>query len=462
MINHSKPIISTVALAAVLMLFPGRILAGPLTLDEAVRRALDGSPRLQADRAEARSGDQAATSAAWERWPRLQMDVGAHRTDDPVAVFGDLLRQGRFTAEDFGTLDPAAGTFDLTQINHHSPEWNLSAGLTVVQPLWTGGATTSRIHAGRAQAEAAAAMAERSAQEVAFDTERAFRQALLADERASLLRETLAVARGQAARIESLWTVGLALQSDRQAMNAHAQEARAGLIAALADSMEARSILGLMMGAGGPVTDSLLVPSSTIGTPAPAMDLEDALSGAGGRADVRASEAGRRAAEAERGASRAAVFPSINLAASIRHDRPSFEEGGEEHWMVGLNLQWVLGGGSFSRNASTGSRAEAAAYRERAALEHAEHEIRTTYSKWSAAVLRNQAMESAMESAGTAYALVQKRHEEGLATTLELTESQNTWTRTRLEAAKSRHDAALAQRAYELASGTMELPEDSR
>ena len=67
-----------------------------------------------------------------------------------------------------------------------------------------------------------------------------------------------------------------------------------------------------------------------------------------------------------------------------------------------------------------------------------------------------------MASAEESYRLVELRHSEGLVTTLELTESQNTPTRTRLEAASARHDRALSLSALDLASGTLVLPEDSQ
>jgi outer membrane protein TolC len=53
---------------------------------------------------------------------------------------------------------------------------------------------------------------------------------------------------------------------------------------------------------------------------------------------------------------------------------------------------------------------------------------------------------------------MEERHREGLATTLELTESQNTLTRVSLRHAQARQGVALAARELELTAGTLALP----
>jgi outer membrane protein TolC len=50
---------------------------------------------------------------------------------------------------------------------------------------------------------------------------------------------------------------------------------------------------------------------------------------------------------------------------------------------------------------------------------------------------------------------MEERYEEGLATTLELTESQNTLTRITLHHLAARQDAAIALKSLELAAGTL-------
>jgi outer membrane protein TolC len=85
--------------------------------------------------------------------------------------------------------------------------------------------------------------------------------------------------------------------------------------------------------------------------------------------------------------------------------------------------------------------------------------VRAARARLDAALLRLAALEAAQSAADDANRLVQERHQEGLATTLELTEAENALTRTRLAAASARHELALARSAVALAAGTLELPE---
>jgi outer membrane protein TolC len=433
--------------------------AGALTLDEARARALDQSPQLAAARAEARAARSQAGAASWSRLPHFQADLGASRTDHPVGVFSALLGQQEFTAADFGTFDPQTMSFDLSTLNTPDPRTNFRAAVSVRQPLWTGGAITGQLHAARAQAEAAEAMASRTREQVLFQTEQAFRLALLAEEQVALLRESLGLARGHAARVNRFYDEGLALQSSRQALTAFVREIEAKLAGAEADSVEGRSVLGLVLGEDGPITEPLIDPGDEhVG----ALTLADAMGTAEDRDDVRAARQAWKAAGAQVGMARSQVLPALEFMAGAEHNSEDFFGTGGDQWMVGLGARWSLDPGSPARIRAAGAMKTAAERRMNLAMENARHEARVAYSRAVAADQRKVALDAAVTAAGESYRLMVRRHEEGIATTLELTESQNTLTRTRLEAASARHDRALALASLRLAAGTQILSEESR
>ncbi len=229
----------------------GTVHAGELTLEAAIAQALSQSPRLMAVRAEARAARLQAQSASLSRLPRVEAELGASRTDHPVYVFGSLLAQERFGPSNFGTFDPQQGAFDLSILNTPDPVSNWRAAISVHQPIWTGGAITSGLNAARAQAEAADQNAQRTSQATAFDAERAFRMALLSEERVAVLRASLSTARAQAARVESLWAHGLALQSDRQSLVAHVRETEAMVAGARRGQRGSARRTGFGLGSGG-------------------------------------------------------------------------------------------------------------------------------------------------------------------------------------------------------------------
>jgi outer membrane protein len=433
---------------------------GGLTLDEAIRRALRDNPRLSAARAQADAAGSAAGAASWGRLPRVQGELGASRTDHPVYVFGSLLAQERFGPANFGTFNPQTGTFDLSILNTPDPVTNVRAAVSVHQPLWTGGALTSGVKASRAQAEAARDQSARAAQETAYNTEKAFRYSLLADEKAALLRESLATARLEAVRVESLWAEGLALQSDRQALKAHVLETEASLASAEADSAEARSMLGLVLGADGPVTDTLVQPDNGAGVSVPS--LSAAIEASADRRDVQAAHQNARAASAGVGLARAQLFPAFEVMAQTEHNSKDFLGEGGNQWMVGLGARMSLDAGVAGRVRAARAKTRAAREMADAARENARHEVRTAYDRLQAAEQRVTALEAAVVSARESFDLMDKRHAEGLVTTLDLTQSQNNLTRTELAAASARHERALARTALELAAGTLQLPEESR
>ncbi len=451
---------------AVGALLTGAVLLGAarsgdaLTLDDAVRRAVTASPRTGAARDEAAAADAQAGAASWSRLPKVQAEVGASRTDHPVYVFGGLLTQERFDAAHFGTFDPSAGTFDLSILNHPDPLTNVRSAVTVREPLWTGGAVTSGLHAAEAQSEAARAMAGRTAEETAFDAERAFRMARLAEEKVAVLRGSLSEARAQAVRVDSLWAEGLALKSDRQALAAHELEMEAALAAAQAESAAARSGLGLVMGLDGPVTEALEPPPGDSPGDDPA--LAEAIEASGDRKDVVAARAQERAAAAGVGLARAQLFPAFELMGTVEHNSKDFFGAGGDQWLVALGARWSLDAGIPGRIRAAGAARRAAQSRATLAREHAGHEVRTAHDNLRAAELQARAYEAAVAAAAESFRLTERRHEEGLATTLDLTQSQNTLIRTRLEAASAREDRALARAALRLAAGLTNLPEDVR
>jgi outer membrane protein TolC len=431
----------------------------PLTLPEAVARAVAASPRVLAAQAEADAAGYDAGAASWSRLPRLEGKIEATRTDHPVHVFGGLLAQERFASENLGTFDPSTG-FNLATLNRPDPLTNFRASVTVRQTLWAGGAVTSQLNRGRARADRARNGAARTSEQTVYDTEAAFRGAILAEESLGLLRASLATARAEAARVESLYATGLALQSDRQALEAHVHEAEAALAGALADSVEARSGLGFLLGAEGPIADPLVPPEDAEGEDSPT--LAQALEAAPARTDVRAARAGVREAEAGRGLARSGLLPALEIFASAEHNSEEFFGAGGDQWMVGVGTRWALDPGVPGRVRAASAQLRAAREHEATLEGMGRHQVVTAYGRLEAARERARALEAAVAASEASFTLVRERQHEGLATVLELTESQDTLTRTRLARAAARRDFALARAGLRLAAGLTSLPEDAR
>jgi len=240
-------------------------------------------------------------------------------------------------------------------------------------------------------------------------------------------------------------------------LTAHVQETAATLSAAEAESVESRSLLGWLLGVGEPVWEALQVPSNDGGPSPPSLD--EALHNLESRGDLRATQQDELAAEAGRKLAKSELLPNLDAVARAAHHTSEFFGDGQAFWFLGVQATWAFEWGSSSRVNAAESRIRQASLQVDEAREMARHEVRVAYTRQESATRRLTALEAAVAASETAYRLIQERHVEGLATTLELTESQNTLIRVRLELASARHDLALARKAAQLASGTLETPE---
>jgi outer membrane protein TolC len=209
-----------------------------LTLPEAVARALQNNPDLAVDE----PGRQAALSefkaAKAGYLPRLDFEQSYLAGNNPVFVFGTLLTQQRFTAQNFA----------LPSLNSPSPEDNLQTRATVQQTIWDFGRTGSR----RDQAQLGVRMADLSHEEHR-------RQVLLAVfdgyHQTSLAREALETARLAIRSAEAIESqararvdAGLAVEADLLRSRVYLSTARQQEIQAQGQLESARALLNRTMG----------------------------------------------------------------------------------------------------------------------------------------------------------------------------------------------------------------------
>jgi outer membrane protein TolC len=107
----------------------------PLTLKDFCSKVLANYPRLKEQGATVELAIARKLQAQAGFWPRLQGQAGAAYSDDPVYVFGSLLRQRAFTQEDF----------DLDRLNRPNALANFNLGLHGEIPLFNAFQTISSV-----------------------------------------------------------------------------------------------------------------------------------------------------------------------------------------------------------------------------------------------------------------------------------------------------------------------------
>ena len=131
-----------------------------LTLSQAVDIALAKNPLTRVAAGGRQLADAQLSAARAGRWPLLQASEGVTTSNNPVFVFGSLLEQGRF----------GANNFLLSSLNNPDALTNFRAGLSVRVPLFDQRQTSARIDVAKLGQQQADQQAELVAQQIRFSS----------------------------------------------------------------------------------------------------------------------------------------------------------------------------------------------------------------------------------------------------------------------------------------------------
>ena len=407
-----------------------------LSLADALARAAEHSPLAVAARWEREGREADALGAAAAFLPQVSVELGGLRTDDPVAVFGTKLRQGRFGQADFA----------IDALNFPSPVTDMSTTLSVEQPVFQPMALSGR-RAARAGARAGRLAEERTGQVVAFEVIHSYFGARLAADRVGVLEESLAAARQTLGQVEKLRREGVVTVVDEQLARSRASELEAALAASRAAAIASADLLlyllGREPGAAVELTDSLALVAA-----APADSAE--------RADLRALRAGVEAQEANVLRARSQWLPAVGAFGSLGwHDNDFGVASGPRHWTAGVVVRWS----PFRGLSDVGTLHRAQADREaaRAELEVAERrtraEVRAASAEREAARAGFAAAEAALLQATQAARAATSRYAEGAAVITELLAIRAAESSQRLARLQALYQARVADAALVLAVG---------
>jgi outer membrane protein len=407
-----------------------------LSLAEALTQAAAANPQAVGARWERAGREADALGAAAAFLPQISVELGGLRTDDPVAVFGTKLRQGRFSQTDFA----------IDALNFPNPVTDVSTVLSVEQPVFQPMELSDR-RAARAGAEAARLAEERTGQAVAFDVIRGYFGARLSADRVGVLQESLAVAQETLGQVEKLRREGVVTVVDEQLAQSRVSE----LEAALATASAARTasadlllaLLGREPGSEVELTDSLALVES-----GPADSLE--------RADLRALRAGLSARDAQVRRARSQWLPSLGAFGNFRwHDDDFSVASGPQHWTAGLVVRWspFRGLSDVGLLRRTEAEREAARAELEAAERRARAEVRAAQAEREAARAGFAAAEAALVQAGQAARAARVRYAEGAALITELLAVRAAESVQRLARLQALYQARIADAALVLALG---------
>jgi outer membrane protein TolC len=421
-----------------------------LTLEEAVRVALQKNPTVQAAVAYAHAVHEGIAEARSARFPRLDFSEGFTRGNNPVYVFGGLLTERQFNSGDFA----------LNFLNAPPPLDIFRTQFSAAMPLYDAGQIGRRIKDAKLNALGAGEMGQRTRQEVIFNVVKAYTDELLARENIRVADSAAKTAQSDLQRAQARQDEGQDVPSDLLSEQVQLAKAQEDLLQAQNAADLAHAALNVAMGL--PEDAATIIQPGLTERKVEAGILADRQQQAlKSRPDLREADLGvERAANGQRMA-RAEFLPKLNAFSSWEEDNETFLTRGGNNWVAGVSLNINIFDGGSNR-----ARLAAAHYRQSQARAQAAQmaaavklQVREAYLNLSTAQQRVEVSRRAQSEAEESLRIVQNRYEAGLATITDLLQVETAHTNAQTSYLNALSDYRLSYAALELATG--ELAPDS-
>jgi outer membrane protein len=385
---------------------PGAAAQEPLTLDQAVQRALAQNASLRAIRAGRDEADAQHTQARSGFFPRLTFTESWQRGDQPVFVFSSLL-----SARQFG-----AANFAIDALNHPDPIGFFRAAVGVDQLIFDGGRQRATADAARLRRDIAGLATDEAAAGLALATTQAFGRVITAQATRRATEAGVAAAREDLARAERRRDAGMVTNADVLGLATHLADLQQRAIQADGDGAVARAELNRLMGV--PIDrDHQFVEPSVVGVAAPVESSLDALfaEADAARPEIRRAAVAQQLADTGRRQAGAALIPQVAVQAGLDVSGTRVNDRASS-WLIGGEVRWTfsLGGAELSQTRA----AAAAVARARAEADDARSavhvEVVSALRRLEAARARQAVGRVAAEQARESQRIIRDRFEAGL------------------------------------------------
>ncbi|HSK39620.1 MAG TPA: TolC family protein, partial [Arenibaculum sp.] len=384
--------------------------------------------------AAAQGGLEQANAALW---PRLQLQSGYTRSDQPVTVFGYALNQRSY-----------GSSLDFNDVPDGD---NLNVRGLVTVPIYNGGRTKAGREAARAGTEAALQNAGAVRNTLAFEVARTFYSVLKTRE---FIRATGASVRSFEDSLiiaSNRHHGGTILKAELLDVDVRLAQAREDFVRARnANALAERALRNLIGIEGG---------EFTVADSAPAAGVPEAGGGVE-RPELAALREEQRAAEAGVRRARGGYLPRVDAFGSLDYDRGWRFDADGKSYTVGVMAQWSLWDGRLTRGEVRQAQAslEATQEEQRKLRLDLDFEVEQARLNLNAATERLTVTEKAVAQAAESVELTRARFEQGLAIATQLIDAETAFTAARVRRADSEADERIAIAALRKALGLPQLP----
>jgi outer membrane protein TolC len=418
--------------------------AAALTLPLAVEIALKTNPLVRATATGRDIADARLLEARASRFPVVQVSHNVTNGNNPVYVFGSLLEQANFKAQNF----------DLNALNNPSPLTNFRTSLNVRTPLFDQRQSRTRIAQAELQQQQMDTNSNQVQQQIRFEVLRSYYAVLLAQAKKEVALEAVKMAEADVKRSRDRVEAGVAVTSDLLAAEVQLAEFRQQQIQAEGEIITAtaalNTALGLPVNTPQRISGALLEKHFDLGG-------QEALIRAALQARPDYSRAGLTLREREQQTfgARGEMLPRVEVFTSVGVSARSFITGSADY-LVGANVSFNLFDAGRKARLSQAQAAETVATLEQ---EHLANQIRLEVvrarQQFITARERLAVMQRVISQATEALRIVQDRYHEGLTTITEVLRAETALTQARTNVLAARYDHYIGYATVLLATGQL-------
>lgn len=419
----------------------------PLSLRDAIERALQQNPGIHASKAREHAASDRITSAKGGYLPQVNYQEMVQRSNNPVFVFSSRLTQRQFTEQNFA----------IHSLNRPDFVNNFQSMVTVDQVLFDGGRTRNAVKGAEVgeQIERQKTKAEELA--IMAQTAEAYLAVKLGEQALQAAEESVRSATADLERAESFRKEGMSTDADVLSIRVHLASVKQQVIERATQLEVAKAALNVAMGEPEDSIFQLVTPLTETAYQAPSLTDSQQYAMAS-RPELAQLRGAVESARLKEKTARSAYWPEIFARGVFETDRQELLNKGGANWFAGAGLRWNLFNGLRDRaQVSEGRHQIAAAEADSQRAEaQVRLQVRAATLRWQAVKEQLEVVRATVEEAEESLRITRDRYENGLNTVTDLLRSETALLNAKtsyLDALFGQHRAAVQ---LESARGSLE------
>ena len=419
----------------------------PISLQDAVRLALDKNKSVEAANASRKSAEMRISEARSGFLPKVNYSESWARSDNPVFVFSSLLTQHQFGAENF----------QIGPLNRPDFLNNFQSQLTADQVLYGAGQTKHAVRSAELTKDITSEEGRRTQMEVIAGVVRTYYDSLLSADQLAVTAQAMRSAEADLERAQAIRTAGMSTDVDALSIRVHFASVREQQIRREADVDVARAALNDAIGLALDTPHTLTTPLVPLVVSPEESLSEQEKTAIAQRPEARQAKLSTNLAETQVASARSNLLPQVTLHAAYEADRQRFVTRGGDNWLVSIGLRWNLFNG-FSDKA----RIEESKFAlQRSSVEEARAgsairlQVHRAYADLHAATQRIEVAKASVAEAEESLRITQNRYEAGISNVTDLLRTETAVLEARTRHLAAIRDQRIAAAMLELAAGTL-------